>query len=85
MDTVADLYASAGRRRVQVITDGRFYSTRSLHQQAGSWIDDDGRLHISMELYVSLSIPRQSADHAGAPPVSSQVIADRGYRITEER
>lgn len=29
-----------------VITDGRFYSARSLHQHAESWIDDDDRLHI---------------------------------------
>lgn len=33
----------------EVITDGRFYSTRSLHQHAESWIDDDDRLHIDTE------------------------------------
>lgn len=30
----------------QIITDGRFYSTRSLHQHADSWLDDDDRLHV---------------------------------------
>ena len=29
-----------------VVTVGRFYSSRSLHQHADSWIDDDDRLHI---------------------------------------
>ena len=33
----------------QVITDGQFYSTRSLHQRAESWIDEDDRLHINTE------------------------------------
>lgn len=30
----------------EVITDGRFYESRSLHQHADSWIDEDDRLHI---------------------------------------
>jgi hypothetical protein len=30
----------------EVISEGRFYSTRSLHQHADAWIDDDDRLHI---------------------------------------
>lgn len=30
----------------EVITDGRFYQSRSLHQHADSWIDEDDRLHI---------------------------------------
>jgi hypothetical protein len=30
----------------EVVTEGRFYSTRSLHQHAESCIDDDDRLHI---------------------------------------
>lgn len=33
----------------EVITDGRFYSARSLHQHAEAWIDDDDRLHIDTE------------------------------------
>ena len=33
----------------QVITDGQFYSTRSLHQRAESWIDENDRLHINTE------------------------------------
>lgn len=33
----------------EVITDGRFYSTRSLHQNAEAWIGDDDRLHIDTE------------------------------------
>lgn len=33
----------------EVITEGPFYSTRSLHQNAESWIDDDDRLHINTE------------------------------------
>jgi hypothetical protein len=30
----------------EVITTGRFYRSRSLHQHADSWIDDSDRLHI---------------------------------------
>jgi hypothetical protein len=30
----------------EVITDGWFYQSRSLHQHADSWIDEDDRLHI---------------------------------------
>jgi len=30
----------------EVITDGRFYQSRSLHQHADSWTDDDDCLHI---------------------------------------
>lgn len=33
----------------QVITDGQFHSTRSLHQHAESWSDDDDRLHVNTE------------------------------------
>jgi hypothetical protein len=33
----------------QIITVGRFYSTRSLHQHAGSRIDDDDRLHVDTD------------------------------------
>jgi hypothetical protein len=33
----------------QVITDGQFYSTRSLHQHTDAWIDDDDRLHIDTD------------------------------------
>jgi hypothetical protein len=33
----------------QVITDGQFYTTRSLHQHAESWIDDDDRPHIDTD------------------------------------
>lgn len=33
----------------EVITEGRFYSARSLHQNAESWIDDHDRLHIDTE------------------------------------
>ena len=32
-----------------VITDGRFYTVRSLHQHADSWIDDEDRLHIDTD------------------------------------
>ena len=30
----------------EIITDGRFYQSRSLHQRADSWIDDDDCLHV---------------------------------------
>jgi hypothetical protein len=30
----------------EVITEGRFYSARSLHQHAESWIDGNDRLHV---------------------------------------
>lgn len=33
----------------EVITEGRFYSTRSLHQEADSWIDENDRLHINTD------------------------------------
>lgn len=33
----------------EVVTEGRFYSTRSLHQHADSWLDDDDRLHIDTD------------------------------------
>lgn len=33
----------------EVSTDGRFYRSRSLHQHADSWIDDDDRLHVNTE------------------------------------
>ena len=31
---------------VDVVTGGRFYSTRSIVQNADSWIDDHDRLHV---------------------------------------
>ena len=34
---------------VEGVTDGRFYSTRSLHQHADAWLDDDDRLHIDTD------------------------------------
>jgi hypothetical protein len=33
----------------EVITEGPFYTARSLHQHADSWIDDDDRLHIDTD------------------------------------
>ena len=42
----------------EVVTDGRFYSTRSLHQHAESWIDDDDRLHIDTDETRLIADPR---------------------------
>ena len=33
----------------EVVTEGRYYSARSLHQHADSWLDDDDRLHIDTD------------------------------------
>lgn len=33
----------------EVITDGPFYSSRSLYQHAEAWIDDSDRLHIDTD------------------------------------
>lgn len=32
-----------------VVTRGVFFESRTIHQRAGSWIDDDDRLHIDTE------------------------------------
>lgn len=33
----------------EVVTEGRFFSSRSLHQHADSWTDDSDRLHIDTD------------------------------------
>lgn len=38
-----------GTNAFQIITDGRFYLTTSIHQSKSSWIDDEDRLHIDDE------------------------------------
>lgn len=40
---------SAKEDAFEVITDGRFYTNRSLHQHVESWVDDDDRFHIDTE------------------------------------
>jgi hypothetical protein len=34
----------------EIVTDGRFYSARSLHQHTKSWIDDDYGFHVGTAL-----------------------------------
>lgn len=45
-DTEDGVYYYPNNDSFDVMTGGQFFTTRSLHQHAESWIDDDERLHI---------------------------------------
>jgi hypothetical protein len=48
-DTENGVYYFPDTNSFDVITEGRFFTARSLHQHAESWIDDDDRRHIDTD------------------------------------
>lgn len=48
-ETHEGVYYYPENNSFDVITEGHFYTARSLHQHADSWIDDDDRLHIDTD------------------------------------
>jgi hypothetical protein len=48
-ETHEGVYYYPANNSFDVITEGHFYTVRSLHQHADSWIDDDDRLHIDTD------------------------------------